>query len=105
GQPAQRSYIRIVVKIARQNNRTGFRQIQEEHLMTGSVSWSGLENHRIVAENVIGVLVDDDRFAVGERTVVGGDRPARRWSGKHDVAFGFASKPGGTRKVIRMGGV
>src|SRR5262252_1959406 len=73
--------------------------------MSWGVPGSGFDNHRSIAEDIIVVFVDVDRFALLQFTEIGGFGPRRRWIAEHDLALLLADKPGGLREQIGVSDV
>ena len=95
----------IVIEVAAQDDRAGFRELQEKDLMAGRVAGRGHDDHSAVAEDVVGGLAQDYGFAVPERAVILRFGARRGRIGEHDVALGLRHKPGGAGEEIGIADV
>ena len=73
--------------------------------MPGRVSVGCLDDHRAVAEHIIILAIQDFGFAVLQRNVLGALRNRRTLFRKHRVALRLLDQPGGSGKIIGIGGV
>ena len=105
-----RSFIRValflvMVKIAGQENGTGFSQLHVKHLMPGRVSVGSLDDYRAVAEYVEILPIEDLRLAILQCNVLGALSNRGTLVRKHRLAFRLLDQPGGANKIVGIGRV
>ena len=101
----QRARLWKMIEITGQDDASGTRQSEVQHLMPWRVSGRELHDHRTVAEHVMFVSLNDYALAALQGRIAGRLRDTWRFLSEHRVALDLTHQPRRPGECVRVGRV